>query len=539
MLARKIKLLVLGLVIIGLLGGLPSASVASDSIVRYACDWPVTLDPSKNLWTENFTVFVNLFDPLLFPDTNGKPQPHVAESWDVSSDGLAYTFHIRKGIKFHNGNKLTADDVKFTMDRLLAIGEGPAFLWHGKIKKTSVLDEYTVKFELERPFGPFLSTLPFFWIVDKEAIVKNIKRPGPFGDMGDYGKEYVSINDVGSGPYMVHDHSRDEYLTMKKNPNYFLDLSSAPEYFKMIGSTETPLLKTLFARRELELANRWQSSEAVESFSKIDGVEAASWPGVNESYITMHTKKAPLDDIHVRKALAWAFDYKAVVKLTPGAVQARGPVPQSVPGADPEAFQYHQDLDKAKEEIKRSKYYGKLDQYPIEIHWHDNPAQQKQAMLMMANAAKIGVTVNVVETTFALLEQNSSSMDTTPHMHVVGDEAIYPEAGVLLEGRYHSKSAPTWEQSEWLLDKEIDKMIDESYSIIDYEKRLAKYREISKRIMDYCATIYVTDDPQTRAYQAAYLDWPAAQGKAINVGAYDNSVRFIKMHPEKRAKLVK
>jgi peptide/nickel transport system substrate-binding protein len=539
MITKRFKKFLIGLFVIGMIFGLSGTTFAGDSIVRYASDWPVTLDPSKNLWTENFTVFVNLFDPLLFPDSSGKPQPHVAESWDVSPDGLAYTFHIRKGIKFHNGNMLTAEDVKFTMDRLLTIGEGPAFHWHGKITKTTVIDDYTVKFEMDQPFGPFLSTLPFFFIVNKEAVVKNIKKPGPFGDMGDYGKEYVSVNDVGSGPYMVHDHSRDEYLTMKKNPNYFLDLSSAPEYFKMIGSTEVPLLKTLFARRELELANKWQAPEAVESYTKIDGVEAASWPSVQESYITMHTKKAPLDDIHIRKALAWAFDYDVAVKLSPGAVQARGPVPQSVPGADPDAFQYHQDLDKAREELKKSKYYGKLDQYPIEIHWNDNPVQQKHAMLMMANAAKIGVTVNVVEGTFGLLEQNSSKLETTPHMHVLGDNAVYPEAGVLLEGRYHSKTAATWEQSEWLLDKDIDKMIDESYTIIDTKERLAKYREISKLIMDYCPTIFVTDDPITRAYQAAYMDWPSAQGKAINIGAYDNSVRFMTMYPEKREALLK
>jgi len=537
--AKKFKILLIGLCVIGMIFGLSGMGFGGESIVRYSSDWPVTLDPSKNLWVENFTVFVNLFDPLLFPAPDGSMKPHVAESWDVSPDGLAYTFRIRKGIKFHDGNALTAEDVKFTMDRLLAIGEGPAFLWHGKVKKTTLIDDYTVKFELSQRFGPFLTTMPFLWIVNKDAVVKNIKKPGPFGDMGDYGKEYVSANDVGSGPYMVHDHSRDEYLTMKKNPNYFLDISSAPEYFRMIGSTETPLLKTLFARRELEMSNMWQSTEAIESFTKIEGVEAARWSANQETYITMHTKKPPLDDIHVRKALAWAYDYDAGVKFLPGAVQAKGPVPQSVPGADPDAFQYRRDLDKAKAEIKKSKYYGKLDQYPIDIHWNDNSYMQKHAMLMMANAAKIGVTVNVVEGTFGLLEQNSSKQETTPHMHIVSDQAIYPEAGVLLEGRYHSKTAATWEQSEWLLDKELDKMIDEATTIIDREKRFAKYREISKRIMDYCPTIYLTDDPQTRAYQAAYMDWPAAQGKPIPVGNYVNCARFITMHPEKREKLLK
>ena len=540
MLIRKSKILLIILCVIGILINVSSMGIASSpSIVRYSSDWPPSIDPAVGAEVESTTAIVNLFDPLVFPDTKGNILPHIAKSWDISPDGLTYTFYLNSGIKFHDGTELTAEDVKFSMDRLLTIGEGVAYLWLESIKETEVVDKYTVVFHMKTPFGPFLATLPSFFIVNKDLIMENIKKPGIYGDMGDYGKEYVSTHDVGSGPYMIKDFSRAEYLHMEKNPNYFLDISSAPDEFKMIGSTEPTLIKTLMAHRELEMTNRWLTPETLESLEKIEGVEVARWLASGEDYITMNTRKPPLDDIHVRKALAWAFDYDTCVKLYPGSIQARGPVPLNVPGSDPNGFQYQRDLERAKLELKQSKYYGRFDEYPMVCQWNDSPLQEKVAMLLMANAAEIGLTVNVVETTWSLICSDSASIETTPHFHVVGDEARYPEAGALLQARYHSMTAGTWENTEWLLDPVLDEMVDDALATIDREERYAKYREASRYIVDLCPSIFLVESPEGRAYQSAYMDWPAAKGEVIQGFKYDNCVRFIKVYPEKREKLLK
>jgi len=538
MLNKKAKTLSIILCMIGILIGISGISVAS-SIVRYSSDWPVIIDPAVGLDCQSHTAMVNLYDALVQTDTKGNVIPHVAKSWEVSSDGLSYTFHLRPGIKFHDGSELTAEDVKFSMDRILTIGEGLAYLWLGKIQETKVVDKYTVVFHMKTTFGPFLVTLPSFYIVNKDIIIANIKKPGMYGDMGDYGKEYVSSHNVGSGPYMIKNFSRAEYLLMEKNPNYFLDISSAPDEFKMIGSTESALLKTLMVRRELEMTNRWLTSETLESLAKIEGVEIARWRTGNMDYITMNTKKPPLDDIHVRKALAWAFDYDAAVKLTEGSVQARGPVPLTVRGSDPNCFQYHRNLEKAKLELKQSKYYGHFDEYPMEIQWHSNISKEKVAMLLMANASEIGLTVNVTETTWPLLGAACASIETTPHLYVITDSVFYPDAGSLLQGRYHSMTAGTWEQGEWLLDPVLDEMIDDALATIDEDERFSKYREITGYIVDLCPSIFLIEAPDCRAYQSAYMDWPAAKGEVIPSYKYDNCIRFIKVYPEKREELLK
>lgn len=539
MLNKKTKILSIILCILGILISISSIGIAdSPSIVRYSSDWPVLIDPAVGLDFQSVTAIVNLFDPLVFVDTKGNIIPHVAKSWDISSDGLTYTFYLRPGIKFHDGSELTAEDVKFSMDRMLEIGEGVAFLWLGKIQEIKVIDEYKVVFHMKTVFGPFLSTLPVFFIVNKELIMANIKKPGMYGDMGDYAKVYASDHDVGSGPYMIKDFSA-EYILMEKNPNYFLDIASAPDEFKMIASTEPTLLKTLMARRELEMTNRWMGSETLESLAKIEGVEVAQWGSSNMEYITMNTKKPPLDDIHVRKALAWAFDYDAAVKLTPGSVQMRGPVPLTVPGSDPNGFQYHRDLERAKMELKQSKYYGHFDEYPIECQWNTNISMEKEAMLLMANADEIGLTVNVKETTWALLCSDSAKVETTPHLHVISDMPYYPEAASLILGHYHSMTTGTFSNLGWLFDNILDKMIDDILATNDKNERYAKYREVTKYIMDLCTDIFILESPERVAYQAAYMDWPTAKGEVIPAFQYENMMRFIKVYPEKREELLK
>jgi peptide/nickel transport system substrate-binding protein len=539
MLNGKAKILSIILCILGILISISSTGIAaSPSIVRYSSDWPVLIDPSVGSDVQSMTAIVNLFDPLVFVDTKGNIIPHVAKSWDISSDGLTYTFYLRPGIKFHDGSELTAEDVKFSMDRNLKIGEGIAYLWLGKIQETKVIDKYKVVFHMKTVFGPFLSTLPSFFIVNKKLIMANIKKPGMYDDMGDYAKVYASAHDVGSGPYMIKNFSA-EYILMEKNPNYFLDIASAPDEFEMIASTEPTLVKTLMARRELEMTNRWMGSETLESLAKIEGIKVTQWRASNMEYITMNTKKPPLDDIHVRKALAWAFDYDAAVKLSPGSVQARGPVSLTVPGSDPNCFQYHRDLNRAKMELKQSKYYGHFDEYPIECQWNTNISMEKEAMLLMANAAEIGLTVNVKETTWALLCSDSAKVETTPDLHVLSDSSFYPEAASLIQGRYHSMTAGTWEQGEWLLDPILDKMIDDILATSDNNERYAKYREVTKYIIDLCPTIFILESPERIAYQAAYMEWPAAKGEVIPAYQYENMMRFIKVYPEKREELLK
>ncbi|MBC7098283.1 ABC transporter substrate-binding protein [Candidatus Bipolaricaulota bacterium] len=535
------KLIFLAFLCLAIVGFGAIGLADGDRVLRVSFSWPTYIDPAVGSDYSSSASFVNLYDTLVYPDVDGSPLPHVARSWETSEDGLVWTFHLRDDVLFHDGTPLTAEDVKFSMDRITTIGEGYGFLFVGRVQKTEVVDDYTVRFHLSQPFGPFLTTLYRLYILNKDLVEANIKRPGPYGDMGDYGKEFLLTHDAGSGPYMVKEFRVEEELVMVKNPNYWLSLDpETPDEVRFIGTTEPATIRTMMARRELEISDQWQPQEAWQALDAIEGVDIASFYAGTEFYLMINTKKPPTDDVHFRRAMAWAMDYQTVVDhIFPGSIQARGPIPQNIPGADPNVFQFQRDLDKAREELEKSKYYDQLDQLEVEFHWiAEVPDEEKVALLFMANMAEIGINVKVVKVPWMSVVEEMAQLETSPHIVSVFDSSHYPEAGSLLESRYHSSSAPTWEQNEWLLDPTLDAMIEDALATVDRKERFAKYAEIQNYIVDLCPTIFLFEQVEKHAYQSAYVDWPAARGLVNPVMGYNMAARFIKVYPEKRQGLL-
>jgi len=537
---RASKILFISLIAGSLLIGFASMAMGK-SLLRATFAWPTYADPAVGSDFSSSCTLVNVYDTLVYPTLEGTIQPQVAKSWEVSGDSLTWTFHLKQGIKFHDGSELTAEDVAFSMDRLTSIGEGYAYLFTGRVIKSEALNKYTVRFHLQEPFGPFLTNLVRLYIVNKKQVMNNIEKPGPYGELGDYGKKYLLTHDAGSGPYRIKEFRMEEYVLMEKNPHYWLPIDlDAPEEVKFIATTEPVTIRTLISRRELEISDQWQTEEGWKSLDAIKGIDITGFFMGGVFYYMMHTKKAPTDDIHFRKAMAWATDYDAVVSLFPGTHQAQGPVAVDFPGWNPDVFVYHRDLARAKEELQKSKYYNKLDDYPVEVHWvAEVPDEEKVALLFMANMADIGITVNIVKTPWLKTVDEVATQETSPNIETIFVAPHYPEAGSILESRYHSQSAPTWEQNEWLLDPQIDKMIEDAIATIDTEERFAKYRKIQDKMVEICPSIFMFDQLERHAYQSSYVEWPAARGEVIPVMGYNFDARFIKVYPEKREELLK
>ncbi len=529
------RCLVVGLVLLlaaGLVGW-----AAGERVLRFTNAWPTYIDPAVGSDFSSSSSMINLYDALVYPDTAGNPLPHVATSWDTSADGLVWTFHLRNDVRFHDGTLLTADDVKFSMDRMLAIGQGYGFLFVGRVESTEVVNDTTVRFTLTKPFGPFLTTLYRLNIVNKDLVLANIKKPGAYGDMGDYGMDYLLGHDAGSGPYKVKEFRIEEELAMTKNPDYFLLIPvEAPDEIHNIGTTEAATVRTMMARRELEIGDQWQSLEALNALDQISGVDIAGFNAGTVFYYMMHTRKAPTDDIHFRRAMAYAMDYETVVtKLFPGSFKCRGPISGILPGADPTLPESTRDLAKARAELAQSKYSNQLDQYEVELHWcAEVPDEEKVALLFQANMAEIGIKVKVVKVPWMSMIDEMAKPETSPHIVTVFDSSHYPEAGSLLESRYHSSSAPTWEQNEWLLDPVYDAMIEDAVATVDRTQRFVKYAACQRYIVDLCPTIFVFEQVEKHPYQTAYIDWPAARGEVNPIMGYNFAGRFIKVYPEKK-----
>jgi len=553
---RFLKLAVYLTVVVAML--VPAAVSAAqphnpESLVRWTEDWPTYIDPAVGNDFSDSQALVNIYDSLVMPNLDGSIKPGLAESWTVSPDNLTYTFKLRPNVKFHNGKTLTADDVVFSADRLLAIGEGFSYLLRTKTKDGKVIsgiesvkavDPQTVEIKLAKPFGPFIAALVRLYIVNKDEVMANLdKKETMYGDMGDYGKKWLLTHDAGSGPYKVTDVQMEEYVMGEKFDDYWGGWeANAPDFFKEFAFPGEVAVRTLMKNRELEISSETLSQEAYNELEKIPGIAAPAFLAPHNLQIMFNTKKAPTDDENVRKALSYIFSYNAINDIWPMYKQSVGPVPQTLPGWK-KTFQFTKDLDKAKEYMAKSKYAGQTD-IPFALSWcAEVPDEEKVALQFQQDAAELGINVEISKKPFGKMIDDAQTKDTTPNGSVVYVAAHYNEAGSMLETRYHSKSQGTWEQCEWLGNPAVDAAIEGALATVDQKARFEKYGAVQDDIVAMAPTLWLADQAMQFAYQD-YIDLPVmqrvAKGEPVApVMGYSHYIHDMKVYPEKRAALLK
>jgi peptide/nickel transport system substrate-binding protein len=497
-------------------------------------------DPAVGSDEASSSAFVNLYDTLVFPTPSGDVTPSVAKTWSVSSDGLTWTFNLRSDVKFHDGTPLTANDVVFSLNRMLTMGQGYSYLFTPYVDQVSAPDDQTVVIKLKTTFGPFLGSTVRIYILNSKLVTSHFKTPGTYGDKGDYGTDWLLTNDAGSGPYMIKEMRLEAYMLMEKFTGYWGAVrSDAPDQVKFLGTTEPATIKTMLSTGELDITDQWQPTENLEAMAKLNGVTRTDIPTAGEFYLMMNTKKAPTDDVYFRAAVTYAFDYDTVVKsIIPGATESAGPVPTALPGHDPNSPKYHRDLAKAMEFIKQSKYYGKLDQNPIVYHWiAEVPDEEKVALLFADNMKDIGVKVQVVKVPWLTVVDEMGKLQSAPNVVSIFVSASYAEAGSMLQQRYHSKSAGTWEQNEWLQNSTIDGMIDDAVATLDKNDRFNKYIAVQEALVKMYPSIFTYDQVERRVYYGTYVDWYAAKGQWSPVLGYNFDCRNIGFDGAKKAAL--
>ena len=193
------------------LGGITGVGLVEAKILNFALSGnPDTLDPHKTSGTLTFQTLKSIYDTLAEPDMKGKIVPALADGWEVSDDGLTWTFLLKKGVVFHNGDKLTSADVKATferiMDKKIASPNAKEF---AAINNIETPNDYTVVLKLKEPAAPLLATFASGWgaILPKKLI--------------DAGHDFAA-KPVGTGPYRLKEWIRDSRIVLEKNKNYWM-----------------------------------------------------------------------------------------------------------------------------------------------------------------------------------------------------------------------------------------------------------------------------------------------------------------------------
>ncbi len=256
-----------------------------------------------------------LYNRLVRLDDNLAIVPDLAASWDIPNN-LTYIFHLRHGVKFHNGREMVAADVKYSLERVLdpkTASPGSSFI--STIKSIDVVDAYTVRITLTSPLASLLDGLTSnnCSIVPKEAVDQN-------------GGNLQKVA-VGTGPFMLQEWVPDNSMTLVRNPNYFE--KGAPYLDKIIFRVipEQASLLAGLKSGELDMATINEGSIILQA-SKDPSVVVMQKPGINVRTFGFNTTRKPFDDVRVREALALALDRNEILTTAEfGMGQPTGPIP--------------------------------------------------------------------------------------------------------------------------------------------------------------------------------------------------------------------
>jgi len=266
---------------------------------------PDTLDPHKTAGTLTFQVLKSFYDTLAEPDPTGKIVPSLAESWSVSADGLTWTFKLRQGVVFHNGQAFSSKDVKATFDRiLLPATASPKRGDFAQIKAIATPDAQTVVFTLGAPYAPFLASLASGW----GAIL-------PSG-LIESGHNFAS-EPVGTGPFKFVKWVRDNKITMARNDHYWI--KGLPKLLAVEFN--------IVPERAVQIQGLLSGAiEAVEFVDPEDLPQLQANPKVAIKkeltslimVMAMNNSRPPLNDLRVRQAVNFAIDKQLVLDVAYG-----------------------------------------------------------------------------------------------------------------------------------------------------------------------------------------------------------------------------
>jgi len=452
------------------------------------------LDPGKASDYADSILMFNVYDTLVLPNQGGPGMaPHLAESWTV--EGSTYTFTLRDGVTFTSGNPLTAEDVVFSLERTKALGAGLSFLF-GIVESAEAVDARTVRFTLSEPYAPFIASLVRLPIIDKAAVMANLGAGE--GEMGDWGQGYLSANSAGTGAYVVRSHNPQSETVMAKNPAYFLGVAdAAPDEVRLRYGLEPATVRAMIATGEHDISSQWLPPEVMGALAG-EGAQFLSETGTGAFYIKLNTQKAPLDDVHCRRALSLAFDYetaRAITRITDGvatSIPSTGAVPTGMFGANGPEMALTRDLEAAQAELAQCAY-NPAD-YTLELSWVAEVAiEERFALLMQQSFAELGFNTEIVRVPWVLFTERVVSPETTPHISQVFVTAVTGDPDTLLYPMYHSSAAGTWQSPEYLNDAEVDRLLTEGRTAADDAGREAAYAGLNARLIDLAPTIYAYD----------------------------------------------
>jgi peptide/nickel transport system substrate-binding protein len=472
------------------LGGISQALEIRDGkkILVFGARQPApNIDPSQYYDWSTRMLQQSLYDALLkYVGSPPKVVPWLATTWEASPDASVWTFHLVRNAKFHNGDPVTANAVKFSFERTLKIKKGPAWMLLDILDPSGieVIDDYTIRFTLKKPYAPFSSVFPWWYIMNPKVVMAHEKN-------GDMGQEWMKDGDAGSGPFtkkrwehgvLYELEAVEDYWRGWENPNHINGL-----IFKLIRESSSQ--RIAIQKGQCDIVEGL-SPEEFDLVNEMPGIYVTNDPGVTTFGVKMNNQKGYTKDINIRKAICYAFDYDSLIKIYNGnAILEDSPFPIGLRGHISLDYKiYRQDLQKAKEYMNKAGYPN--GGFELEyVYVQGLEEERKIGLVLIDNLAKLGIKIKMVPLAWPNMVARGSKVDTSPDMMAVFTTPIFNDPDVVAY-QYHKGSWGKYYGSAHYNNQEVWELTDKARTIADFDERMNYYWKIQNMILDDAPEIF-------------------------------------------------
>lgn len=448
--------------------------------VAFQNEW-AGLDPHTVSSYSSYQILNNVLEGLTTFDDDLNLQPGLAESWEQSEDGKTWTFHLRQGVKFHNGREMTADDVKWSFERLIdpATGAGNAGRVGPPETQIEVVDPYTVAITHPEPFGIFPQSIGFdksTGIVAKESLEED---------------GTISIP-IGTGPFKITDVQGTTRLVLERNDDYWQEGLPYLDQIIIEPIPDDTVRETALRSGEVD----WILAIAPQSFDSLsneDGITVSTAPQLSYDYIGINLTREPFSDVRVRQAIALAINRDELCQAGFFGLceTIQGPVGTGSPWYFDYA-PYGQDVERAKQLMADAGYADGFEMELLPTTQYGETVRAAQVLQQQLAAIGIEATINAPEWSEWLeLEGNFKY-----------DAYICNWNGLIDADQYYylqHRSDQVFNFTGYS-NAEFDQLVDEGRSMSDFDKRYSIYEQANKILVDDAPYVYMYNKQEIRAF---------------------------------------
>jgi peptide/nickel transport system substrate-binding protein len=404
--------------------------------------------------------------------------PWLAERWEVSPDARTWTVHLVKNARFQNGDPVTAEAVRWSFARTLKLNQGPAWTLSDFLKEDGikVLNDHTIQFTLTQPYAPFLSWVPWWYVMNPKQVMANEQA-------GDLGQKWLTDNAAGSGPFKIKRWQQGVLYEIEAVDSYWKGWPSKDH----VGGVILKLVRESAAQRAALLRGEADiveglSADDYDQVAKTPGIAVPNFPGMTTFGLKMNTQKAPTNDANLRKAVAHAFDYDSLIKIYNGnAILQTSPFPSATRGHVAVPGIPRQDLAKAKEFLAKSAYpSGGIELEYVYVQGLEE--ERKMGLVLIDNLGKLNLKVKMVPLTWPNMVARGAKVESSPDLMAVFTTPLSTDPDAVAY-QYHKNSYGKYYASSFYQNADVFGLIERARTLAKWEERAPLYADIQKRIV--------------------------------------------------------